>query len=473
MKTLTQVVLPIAAVIGLVFGITIIMNYTSRPEKKEVKVSKVPLNFVKTSVAPSANDWLLRDWDSDVEVGKEGHFDFWFQNPHPQNVRLSFTKATCLCAGTQLGIISPNAWSNYLVTSAQAGLNNNAAPMIAVLNLASLATSIDWQPLGDKDNKFERSVPAAISQDNPQMGILRLSWKGGGQADDPSTPTRRLKATFAVQLPNDDAHALEFDAIYTLAPPFHVFVVGTTAQEVQLGELFQKERAQQDIIFWSGTRRELKLDLATNSLGDLYRGCIEWTPLEQLKDSECQMLSDMFTNNGNPLVRVRCAYKTRLTVYERHEDEKNGKKTISQLDLGPFAFGLKSKINEEDGGKRTTVVRCMVRGDLRVVGDRNNDRIDFGTSYPSSTAKSQKVRLISERSGLDLELVRQDCKPAYLVPTLKEESEKDGRKTWVLEVLIPEGTLLGALENGFIILKTKDSPPRRIRVPVKAVAHNG
>jgi hypothetical protein len=127
----------------------------------------------------------------------------------------------------------------------------------------------------------------------------------------------------------------------------------------------------------------------------------------------------------------------------------------------------------ETGWGLPIVFHGVVRGDVRISnGGEQVDRIDFGDSFRNRDSRSRHVTISSQIAGLDLELLLQECTPAYLQPTLKLQDENDGKKRWTLTVNIPEGKLYGELEGGFVVLRTKASPPRKIMIPVRAKTYD-
>ena len=98
--------LPILLVAGVVFGITFIQMYSPDEDRPDTGGGQpkggpqgLPLKFGVVRVAapreerndqgpvPLASHLLhLKYWNSDLEVGAPGHYDFWCQNRHDQPV---------------------------------------------------------------------------------------------------------------------------------------------------------------------------------------------------------------------------------------------------------------------------------------------------------------------------------------------------------------------------------------------------
>ena len=464
-KTLTQVVLPIAGLIGLVFGITYITNYSANtPINKggtgNLVSSHESLKFPILVAGPNPNVYFMKYRKTSYEVEEPGHHDFWFRNVKDQNVRIAFTGASCTCVGADLGIIPPDAWSNFLSQSCIAGVPGLVgSPLVSALSAVMLQSKIEWQPLAAAGMKKEAAVPAASEQNGPQMGIVRVNWKGKEGA-------KGISAHIVAQLPNTTANAIDLETKYNVVPPYDIFVSGNRNPELRLGELHPFSSVQREFICWSRTRPELNIIVSANDLNEM-KDCIEWTQPERLSDEESKILSAKLAEGPDHPVLVSSAYRVKLQVYERREVVKNGDKILRQLDLGPIDFVLKTIMGE--GQPVSVRVVGVVRGDVRL-REEDNDRIDFGTAFPSSESKAKTVTLTSQKQGLDIELIKKDCTPDYLGVTLTPGSEIEGRKQWQLRVSIPADTLSGSLSDGRIVLRIKDqdASTRKIRIPVKA-----
>lgn len=471
MKTLTQVVLPIAVVAGLVFGITFVANYSARNDKKgdgkPAQHSEPPLRFVTLVGRYDPGVPHLRAVKVAYEIGEHGHFDFWFTNARDQEVRVAFTNASCTCAGADVGIVPDEVWDDFMArvgtVGAAALLGSPAAAAAGTAEIPSLESKMQWEVLAADDKKTERKVPAARSAEQPRVGCVRLKWYG----KEPAEP-KRLTADLATQLPNTTASAVHLETNYLVVPPFFHGVGGSpTERSIRFGDLIARSTASRDVVCWSATRSHLTITPTPENIAG-FEDCVSVSEPRPLTADERGALARAQAEAGGPPLEVKSAYRFTVTVHERREVEKNGKRVLKQLDLGPFNFQVRVAADET---KPVTVpVSGVVRGDIRILGGagESGDRIDFGESFPRSESRSKQVLLTSDIPGLDLELARSECSPDYLEPALSEESEREGRKQWRLTVKIPAGKLFDTLTDGHIVLKTKGANPRRFRIPVKA-----
>src|SRR5262249_31698071 len=162
MKSFTRVGLPILLVIGLVFGITFIQQYSSDPQQSTdptrdpkgkpggsrtdalkalctlAMVPKEELRDGKFGIRPELLH--LKYWDGTAEVGAPGYYAFWCENPHEQPVTARVPNTNCQCAGADMAVIAPDAYREYVAASALGGSPLCPAPgPTAALALAGLA----------------------------------------------------------------------------------------------------------------------------------------------------------------------------------------------------------------------------------------------------------------------------------------------------------------------------------------------
>lgn len=485
MKTLTQVVLPIAALVGIVFGVTWMNTHMSKDSSKTGEKPKVggqaeSLKFPLLIARKDPSDWRLRYWNSEFEPTTKGHFDFWFRNVNDQPVRFAAMGVSCQCAGALVGVIPPEAMSSYLTQRAIAQFPGlPGSPILDIANLIELNNQISWKSVVTGPDRGETSIPGAgVSSDeqmraahlnpgNPQFAIVRLTWEAKQQADNTDRDAHTsISGHFVSQLPNSNAAAMDLQVGFTVAQPLHVFVPGDKSGEIRLNELLTGSIVTRELVIWSSTRSELPIAIDPITPGN-YKDCVTWTPPTRLTENEVLDLEQKLMSPDQPPIKIRSAYRVFLTVSEQRQIERDGKMITRQLDLGPFYFQLQVGAGTKPV---TLIVHGVVRGDVRLInGSISSDAVDFGRSFSSSTSKTIKVSVLSERVGMDLEEIKAERSPDYLIVDLLPDGEKEGKKQWILTVTIPESKLFGDLPLGSqVVLQTKDKTPRRVRIPVKA-----
>jgi hypothetical protein len=474
MKTLTQIVLPLAALGALVFGITFLLNYTSSPPSPDIVPAAA--NSVLTFWEISSNDYAaapyLKDWRREYELGEEGHFDFWFRNDKPQQVQLGFDWANCQCASAQVGLVPPEVWTEYAKSAAplRKGKPEPRHPVLVVKkddkddghypNLPlefineKIGKSIRWQEI---ERKQDITIPAAISTapNGWQVGIVRINWTGKQQEGKPS-----IQARVSTQVAGESAHFDTLNVVIAVVPAFNVYSSSTGGPKVDLGEISVGKPAKRDFCIWSSTRSHFPITAALVNNND----CVSLSTPVSLNDVE---LGELSRNIGKI---VHGASRVTVTVSESKEvkdsESKEVKdKTIKRLDLGPLDFFLSVGV---EGENKNVPVRGMVRGDISLHSANGADRIDFGAMFLSSQDKlSPKVTLISDQP---LFVADHESTPDYLEVMLSPPDKKDDAKEWTLQVRIPKNRLFGDLVNSFVVLKDKSD--RRIRIPVIAKAYS-
>jgi len=492
MKSLTHVVLPIALVVGAIFGITFITSYTSPPKQEDPgprapgTSTEPPLRFFTLEARPGApfdlgkglnpsgdseagarptglgeiaNLYRRAIYQADIEIGETGHHDFWFRNSHPQDVRVALQGKSCQCAGAKLGIVPPAAWQQYLERTAALGglpLLPSSAPLLAAAG-AELQPKITWQDLVEERVPDDQRpvIAAADDRTGPQLGIVRVTWEG--KAEGPKTITAEVYA----HLPNAPGSIDRLDVQTNIVPSVRLWPPG--GAELQFGELLAYTSSVREFILWSSTRRALDLALSLGKSEN--EPCLVWTEPQPLSDAELTELSRELSRQANFALRARCAYKVRVTLHERRELEHDGMKEVRQMDVGPMAKSLTISAGAKNEIK--IALRATIRGEVRIIGGaEDHDRIDLGRPFQSNQEKVKEVRIVSDRPDLDLELAPNATTPPYLEATLTPRMA-DGRREWTLRVRVPPEKLFGALpSDSAIMLQVKDASKRRIRIPV-------
>lgn len=466
MNKMTRTILPITVLAGLVFGITYILSFSGRDAAPKVehadqgvRVDPLKFNCIVGRQDPSVPH--LKYWQDNFEVGEHGHFDFWFRNPNDQQVRVAFTNANCQCAGSEIALIPPPAWTEYVRTSAIAGWPSPGGLMLAAINTALLSSAIEFKDLAsDRKIKEGVMVPAA-SADGPQIGLLRVQWKTKeGEFD------RRLTADFVAQMTGAAAYPLHLETQFKVVPPFAIFVPNSSGRTIALGEIAPATVVHREFYVCSRTRPTMDLTI-TPTVRPEQASCLVVSKPMPIIGAD---LAEFFKLNPQALGSLS-VYKVALEVHERKEIEQQGQKEVKQLDLGLVEFSL--QVSSGEGVSLPVTVSGVVRGDIRLVSQQSSDRIDFGNTFSSSESRSTQVTLMADRNDLQLELDQMSCSPDYLDVNLTADKPTNGKNSWTLRVTIPAGKLYGSLNDGFVVLKIKDANSRRFRIPVKASTFDG
>src|SRR5262249_42278862 len=112
MKSVSQIVLAIVAIVGLIAGITFVSQY--RVGGGSAPVAPPPpggnrneLDFRET--------WLQYDklTDGEVEQESKGYHDFWFQNANSVPLTLGLRSVSCTCSGVSVCLLSAEEGQRY------------------------------------------------------------------------------------------------------------------------------------------------------------------------------------------------------------------------------------------------------------------------------------------------------------------------------------------------------------------------
>ncbi|VTS01217.1 hypothetical protein [Tuwongella immobilis] len=471
MKSVTQIAVPIALVVGLIFGVTFIANYTTNeavdplldpaanasnsasPAEKSLPLNEVPLRFGLTVAEPKPDYYYLRDYKTHYEVGEKGSFDFWFSNKHPSMVNLTLGGVSCQCTDAAIALVPMTVWNRFQEHSGvssllQIGGVHVGAPL-AGLSLLSIAHNPNAVQFKTLQMKGVEEIPAADPKSGPQMGIFRLNWEGKS----PVGP-KRLTATLFAGFPGINSRMFTIEAVETVTPGFRFWPM-----ELSVGDLTAGAVKQRDFYIFSCTREpgQLRIDMTDSNPNPN----VVIQPGSELTEPELRELEKTLRGlaKDEPNLVVKSALRFRLDVHET----KDGK----QMDLGPLNRRLIAKTPK--GEELSLPVTGVVRGEVRIAGgDRNNDLIDLGQSFPSNREHVQEVRLVSDNPTLELQLLKEEIRPSYLEITLEPKGVVDGKKTWMLRVIVPAGKLFGQLPSeSKVVLKVQGAVERKIRIPIK------
>ena len=473
MKSSNRVLLPIALVIAIIFGITFISNYTGSPQEKPKEQVKAggkntdpPLLFGITTAEPNYNSYILRNVQLDWEVGIEGHFDFWFHNPHPEAALVNLQGKSCTCAGAQLGIVPADS-TRRAIDLSLIGAFGPAHLSLGLMPLTTLALveKIEWSVLSMESEAEKKSVPAA-GELLPQLGILKVTFSG--KAPSENAEPRSIEAKIFAQLPSGVGVSRTLAVKNRIIPSIKVYGSELTPGNIFLfGDTLPEQISRKELYLFSYTRPELEIRTEWSNKDD-EDPCITISKPIPVEGVEFNQMTQKIMATLGPYP-LRCLYRIDVTISERVELEENKQKVTKRLEMGPFEKTLLVKAGDgTQHNSQRIILRGIVRGELSVVGGPNDkDRIDFGRAVSSRTGGTKEVEVISSTAGLDVELVADATQPAYLETKMTLKSEEGGRKRWILTVRIPPDKLNGSLPaSSAVILQVKDATKRRIRIPV-------
>jgi hypothetical protein len=516
LKSALKIAVPLVALVGVVFGITYIMQYTppketdtgTKTDGNPGSAAEPPLRFFSMSrhwdppltsvpgyrhfplLAPSA---VSPDKDSPDQAFAfspqnrvfQGFYEpsqdsrhlrkaqFWFENRNSNPVLVKLLGVSCgKCTGARVAALPPDVTRSLFQNTALAALPVgvfNPYGVCLTQPLGGLVRPPDqgglqWTEYGfEADPNATYRVPAATNPDKwtPQWGILELKFK---VTDAAPAAIKPLHAKFATQVEGtNQTGEHEFVIAFESARPFDV-----APASIDAGKFLPDSGERTfDLLVYSTTRGPGSefgdLDLPSVSI-DVPGGTdpdpvkfIEVTKIERQSPDVLVDMAEQIKNQQKRLVPVRSAY--RLTVAVR---PKVGE---TRMDIGL----VERMISISAAGTSLQVpVRAIVRGPVWLESDNPGvDRNDFElSSFRGGDGTTQTVKLITERPGIDLAVVGIECKQAKLGVELVKQPDSGGRGRYDLKVHVPPGQVFGPL-NGMVLLEIKGPTPQRMRIPFK------
>jgi hypothetical protein len=431
MKSVTQIVLLLVALVGVVFGVTALTQFTrtNDPQQKTGIVADAP----KTAVV----DWYekVAVWDpndstyvKETERGVKDHYDFLVSNPNDRPVTLTLNATSCKCTSVLFAVLPP----------AERDKVKGKKPPPAGEQIKPFVDGVQWQSI-----LREKGVPAVpvnipAADGSPQFAVIRLEW------DAKQEQLNRLSADFNARL-GQAIDYLRFEVPILIVPPVII-----APEQLAFGDIKSGDTREAVFYFWSATREKIDADVQLT----MPDPCIVVAPPRPLSETELKELPATLAAGGFPhKTRPKCAYEVKINLAERRGD--------NQLELGPLA----RRINFKSGAESAfAVIAGTIRGPI-VVGDKDdNDRINFRV-FRADRQVDKTVEITSSEPNTTL--IIDHFKPATLNVELKEIKGTFGTRKWNLNVLVPADTQAGPFPiDSAIYLKTNSNPPRRIRIPV-------
>jgi hypothetical protein len=434
-KKMGQWIGAVAALVVMVFVITLAVNYLGRGETTK-NVPPPPPDY-------PALDFPVTDYPGDetameVEMRTPGFHDFWFSNEEDKPVPFGVLNRTrCTCSSIQAFLLPPG------VTSPEKKKRDDKAAL-------DLEAKVEPIELTD-DN--EVNVPSG------GVGWVRLKWNGtkridrvGAElwmADKAKGGTKKLSvAVLFVEPIQVDHLEKNVGTVTPDSPPGH-------AEIVVFSTIRQSFTFKVEVVGSRGPQDSEPFEI----------GKPVPVSAEEIKKIESKYQA------GSGGGHVKAAYRVPITVREHSEDKKK------LFDLGPFRRTV--RISSEDQGTEPADVHVSgtIEGEVTVGQAEDNGRIDLGTFRADRPHRLGKPLVLqTEHEGIDLAV---DQAPEFMQVKLVLEKGGSGRKSWLLNVEVPARQAEGSFprdEAGYRdtaiylkLIKAGDAP-RRIRIPVSGAA---
>ncbi|MBP3955880.1 hypothetical protein J8F10_11345 [Gemmata sp. G18] len=503
LKSTLKVVVPIVALMGVIFGVTFFAQYTQKPVEKEEEVggaksasSGPPLVFFNNSRMwdppnlsvpgyqkypllapsrdPSKEDKFLFSVQDRVFAGffepdkeKTRSAAFWFENRNPNTVTMQLKGVSCsACSGGRLASIPPEVTRAYLQRTALAALPIGTfnAFGVGLADPAADFSKLDWTK-----HKFSETpdatykvaaAPATPDKWAPQWGIMELTFS---VAEKPNVP---LRATFATQVDGapQQVGSHEFSIYFAAAEPCAV-----SRPLIEMGEVNQLtgDREYTFLLFSATRGPESEFgDLDTPKCevqappGTAPGQFVEVTKIERLPNSDLLSVEEEVARGGR-FSKVQAAYRVTVAVRPKIGD--------ARLDIGL----MERTIYITAGGAKPQSVKitATVRGSVWLATGKTDVTIP---TFKGRAGTVHTETLVTETTGMELALVEDECKPRFIKYELVKKEDRGGQGYYELKTTVPPGRQYGAIDNNaIVVVEVKGPKPQRIRIPVKGSGEQG
>ena len=446
---------------ALVFIVTFAMNFLGSGKQDTIAIDSRPgggeLTFFWKNAPIGQHNGI------EAEEKSAGSYDFWFRNDGATPVRVGVEQKSCKCTSVQMFLL-PSDKTVLLVHEAVALLGSGSLGYVPFFALHALVPPWIQQAAGDSQELIQG--PESIQVPEGVVGWVRMGWKAE------KTGPQILSATLMFDGKESGRRAILQTRVF-FHEPLRV------VPSVHLGVLNEQALAAgttQDIICWSSTRRELRLEVKSsersNPASDPFVvGTPEpLSPAKRFKLEVKNNLSEKAAANET-YGQVLCAYRIPITLTAVSRDG-------TPCDIGPISRRVTISCPDVSGEPKQVVIHGRVRGLVEIGNDDEGGQINFST-FPRSRGKTDKIGLQSEVTDLKLEFDDKRT-PSYLKATLSAPDKKDGRQFWELRATVKPGQASGVFprredpfyEDSAIYLKAYQpgKPVRWVRIAVLGTA---
>lgn len=500
-----KLVVPLMVLAGLVFGVTFILMYTPTPEEKETKTNSPsgstggpPLYFFTSTrswdppqlngpyrnlwlLAPSANKEPAQDplkfnftaqdriFQGFYEAGDTlRRTQFWFENRNKSPVIMELKDLSCTaCTGGRVIAIPPAVTRNLLQYTAVAALPVGPFHAFGVgltqpateLSQHTLPYAQDRLPPEARDVSFQHyreqpvafKIPAAPANDDkwaPQWGILELTFKVGGDQ------TKTISADFAVQVEGSKQFVgNRFLIMFHAGKPCEL-----SRTNIDLGRIPpEASERNYEVIVYSTTRgpgSEFGDLEEPHSIVQFLNGATDPANFVQVTKVERIPEDDLVEVESQVKQRVRSAYRLTITVRPRVGDERP--------DIGAF-----DRVVAITAGGVTQQLKLsgIILGPVRLEPPANEIVL---ASFRGAEVFRYETKLVTERAGIELEVLPGESKPENFVYELERLPDNGNQGQYKLKITIPKGQF--GQVRGEIVLQVKGPSPQKMRIPLRGLA---
>ena len=297
------------------------------------------------------------------------------------------------------------------------------------------------------------AAPATPDKWAPQWGILELTFR--------VAESKTLTADFATQVQGTpQAGGTRFVLSFDAAPPCEL-----SRSVIDVGTLDPLSGDREyEFVVYSNTRgpgSEFGDLSEPSSLVQAPVGVIdpvkfvEVTKVVRVPEVELAALTEKLFNDQKRPNKVRAAYTVTVAVRPKVGE--------TRMDLGLLERTVSLTVGT---ATQQLVVKAMVRGAVWLDSDRSEFDIE---SFRGAVGTTQTVALTTEKTGVELVVVKDECKPAGFEFTLEKQPDRGGQGHYLIKVAIGPKQVFGQFK-GEVVLEVKGPVPQRIRIPFKGSA---
>ena len=476
MNSTLKILVPLALLLAVVFAVTFfsLNTPTDDDDKKEgpgIGSGEQPLRFFNSirKWSPVSDATLQNQiWPGHFETGEtQRAATFWFENKNAAPVTVTLRGVSCsACSGGRLAPIPPEKTRALLqmaaITSLPQGLMAGL-PLGMIGPTADLIPALQWTSFDygtfKEPKDLEKAVyhvpaatgPAAAGADgwSPQWGILELNFKVRPNSKNP------LTTIFETRIDGTDQPAkAEFEIHFLAIGPLEVDPPGINIRDLTI----ESADLAREVVIYSSTRppEELaELSVRVDSLagGGDAAGFVTVGKPVPITGVDLDRFATELTARSNRPIKVQAAYRLPITIRTHVGD--------ARMDIGPISRDIWVAVPGADPK------RVLIRGNLRgPVALSEGTELDF-VSFDYRQTQNKDFDLKTERPGIEVSLVPDECSPKFVKARLEKQQDRAGRGHYKLWVTIPGGEQLGEITNGVIVLEVKGPHPQRIRLPLR------
>jgi hypothetical protein len=518
-RSTLKLMVPVVALVAVVFGITFFSQYVPTTEddgaKGKSNSNEPPLRFFTSarrydppsfmapsqyqrldfrglpllapSAAPPDPEFPFRFSPQDRAFpgfyeprddtgGVKHSTTFWFENPHQKSVTMTLRYLSCIsCSSGKLAAVPPDVARQLQQMSRVVTLPQGLFTGLPVGMIGPAANldepRLSWQHHIFRDDPHATfKFPAAGDNPDgwsPQWGILKFEFSLGAVG-------KKVLEIILRAAVDDSQEAL--DNRFLIATegvnPFDL-----TRNQIDLGELTERSQPRSfEVIAYSSTRGPLRT--GPGEMGDLApprasvrmpmaQGgdpgkFVQVSAPERIPDAELGQVAELIADlsKRQRLVRVEAAYRYTITFDPKADDRS--------LDIGLLEREVWFALDA--GEQRQVSVKGMVSGVVWL--DDNQNEITMPNSAQAA-GFTKSFRLVTARRDLDIKLLEAETKPTFVKVNLERDANPPAgdRGYYKLTVRVPSSKENPAIRvgrwSGEVVLEVKGPTPQRIRIPIK------